>query len=77
MHIPDGFISPRFFVPAYAVAAGCWACAVRRLRRDLPEEAIPRLAVLTALAFVLMMVAIPLPGGTSVHATGVALLAVV
>lgn len=76
MHIPDGFISPKAYVPAYVVAAGCWTVAVRRLRRDLPEEAIPRLAVLTALAFVLTMVAIPLPGGTSVHAVGVALLAV-
>ena len=37
---------------------------------------IPRLAVMTALAFVLMMVLIPLPGGTSVHASGIGLLAV-
>ncbi len=76
MHIPDGFIAPQMYVPAYGVAAGMWALALRRLRRHLREETIPRLAVLTALSFVLMMIAIPWPGGTSVHAAGIALLAI-
>ncbi len=76
MHIPDGFISPKLYVPAYAVAIGLLAIAFRRLRRELREETIPLLAVMTALAFVLMLVAVPLPGGTSAHASGVAVLAV-
>nr|MCU0841803.1 energy-coupling factor ABC transporter permease [Thiobacillaceae bacterium] len=42
----------------------------------LDEETLPYVAVLTALSFVLMMVAIPLPGGTTAHAAGIALLAV-
>jgi cobalt/nickel transport system permease protein len=76
MHIPDGFISPKMYVPSYAAAAGLWALALRRARRVLDEETIPLLAVLTALAFALMMIAVPLPGGTTAHATGVGLLAV-
>jgi cobalt/nickel transport system permease protein len=76
MHIPDGFISPKMYLPAYAVTAGLWAYGLRRARRTLDREAIPLLAVLTAAAFVLMMVSVPLPGGTSAHASGVALLAV-
>lgn len=76
MHVPDGFLSPQTYGPAYGVAVGCWAYGLQRLRRTLSEETIPRLAVLTALAFVLMAIAIPLPGGTSAHAGGVALLAV-
>ena len=36
---------------------------------------LPRLAVLTGAAFALMTVAVPLPGGTTAHAGGVALLA--
>lgn len=76
MHIPDGFIAPQVYLPAYAAAAVGWALALRRLRSSLDETTLPRLAVLTALSFVLMMVAIPLPGGTTVHAEGVALLAV-
>jgi cobalt/nickel transport system permease protein len=77
MHIPDGFISPKLYVPAYAAAAGLWAVGARRIKRRLSVETIPQLAVVTALSFVLMMIALPFPGGTSVHATGIALLAVI
>jgi len=76
MHIPDGFIAPVVYLPAYAVAAGAWAYAVRRVQASLDENTLPFLAVMTAAAFVLMMVAIPLPGGTTVHAAGIGLLAV-
>jgi cobalt/nickel transport system permease protein len=76
MHIPDGFIAPQVYLPAYAIAAVGWTLALRHLRRSLDETILPRLAVLSALSFVLMMVAIPLPGGTTIHAEGVALLAV-
>jgi cobalt/nickel transport system permease protein len=76
MHIPDGFIAPLVYLPAYAVAAGAWAYAVRRVQASLDESTLPFLAVMTAAAFVLMMVAIPLPGGTTVHAAGIGLLAV-
>lgn len=76
MHIPDGFISPQTYLPAYAVAAGLWAYAARRVKRDLDADTLPFLAAYTALSFVLMMVALPLPGGTTVHAAGIGLLAV-
>lgn len=77
MHVPDGFLSPQTYVPAYALAAGAWAYAARTLRRCLDETLLPRLAVLCALGFVLMSVMLPLPGGTSVHASGIGILAVV
>jgi cobalt/nickel transport system permease protein len=76
MHIPDGFIAPQMYLPAYGVAAGLWTYGLRRLRTSLGEEAIPRLAVMTAFCFVAMMVMLPLPGGTSAHATGIAVLAI-
>jgi cobalt/nickel transport system permease protein len=76
MHIPDGFLSPQTYLPAYAVCAGLWGVGLARLKASLDEETLPYLAVLTALSFVLMMVAIPLPGGTTAHAAGIALLAV-
>ena len=77
MHVPDGFLSPQTYVPAYALAAGAWAYAARTLQRRLDETLLPRLAVLCALGFVLMSVMLPLPGGTSVHASGIGILAVV
>lgn len=76
MHIPDGFISPQTYLPAYGLAAGLWWFAARRLRRQLDADTLPWLAAVTALAFILMMLALPLPGGSTVHATGIALLAV-
>lgn len=76
MHIPDGFIAAQMYVPSYAAAAGAWAWGARRLKRNLREESIPLMAVMTALAFVLSLIAIPLPGGTTAHAVGIGLLAV-
>ncbi len=76
MHIPDGFISPQTYLPAYAVAAVLWAYAARRVKRELDADTLPFLAAYTALSFVLMMVALPLPGGTTAHAAGIGLLAV-
>jgi cobalt/nickel transport system permease protein len=77
MHIPDGFLSPQTYLPAYAVAAAAWAWAARDLRGKLDETTVPRLAMLTALAYGLGLVMVPIPGGTSGHALGVALIALV
>lgn len=75
MHIPDGFLSPQTYLPAAAIAVGAWTWAAQGLRAKLDETLIPRLALLTALAYGLGLVMLPLPGGTSGHALGVALLA--
>jgi cobalt/nickel transport system permease protein len=77
MHIPDGLISPQTYLPAYALAASLWLVAGRKLRGRLGDVTLPRLAVFTALAFVLSTLMLPLPGGTSGHAVGVGLLALV
>ena len=76
MHIPDGFIAPVVYGPAFGAAGVLWAVGLRRLRRLLDPAAVPRLAVATAAAFALMMVVIPLPGGTTVHVSGVGMIAV-
>jgi cobalt/nickel transport system permease protein len=75
MHIPDGFIAPQIYAPAYAAAAGLWAYGANRVKKTIREETIPLMGVMTALTFGLNMIAVPLPGGTTVHATGIGLLA--
>jgi len=75
MHIPDGFLSPQTYLPAYAAAGLAWAWAARGLRNTLDEQIVPRLAAMTALAYGLGLVMVPIPGGTSGHALGVAMLA--
>jgi cobalt/nickel transport system permease protein len=77
MHIPDGFLSPQTYLPAYTLAAGAWAWAARGLRERLDETTVPRLAMLTALAYGLGLVMVPVPGGTSGHMLGIALLALI
>ena len=77
MHIPDGLISPQTYLPALVLAAPLWWWAGRQFGRRVGDEALPRLAVFTALAFVLSSLMLPLPGGTSGHAIGVGLLALI
>jgi cobalt/nickel transport system permease protein len=75
MHIPDGFLSPQITIPAYAVSAPLWAWAARRHFGRAAAESLPVIGSLTALAFVIQTIMIPVPGGTSTHLVGVTLLA--
>ena len=75
MHLPDGFISPQLSLPAYAVAMPLWAWGVRRHFGREAAESLPVVGSLAALAFVVQTILIPVPGGTSIHLTGVTLLA--
>jgi cobalt/nickel transport system permease protein len=75
MHIPDGFLSPQLSLPALAVAAPLAVWGARRHFGRESAESLPVLGSLTALAFVIQTIMIPVPGGTSTHLTGVTLLA--
>ncbi len=74
MHVPDGLVAPPVYLTAAAVALPAWALAVRSVAQTLDEQHIPRMAVITALAFVLSSIMIPLPGGAAAHFTGIGLL---
>lgn len=76
MHIPDGFISPKVYIPAYAISSGLWAYSAIKLKKILSAETLPFLSATTAFSFVLMMVVVPLPGGTTAHALGIGPLAI-
>lgn len=75
MHVPDGFLSPQITLPAYAVSAPLWVWAARRHFGRAAMEALPVMGSLTALAFVIQTIPIPVPGGTSTHLLGTTLLA--
>ncbi len=76
MHIPDGFLAPTITLPAYAVAVPLWIWAGRKHFGPSQTEALPAVGALTAVAFVLQTIMIPLPGGTSAHLVGASLLAI-
>ena len=77
MHIPDGYLSPSTCAIAYASAAPFWYVALQKVKRQLHTRFLPLISVFSAFSFVIMMFNLPLPGGTTGHATGVGLAAVV
>jgi cobalt/nickel transport system permease protein len=77
MHIPDGYLSPATCATAYAVAAPFWFVAFQRVKRELHTQVIPLLAVVSAFSFVVMMFNLPIPGGTTAHAVGMGIAAIV
>jgi cobalt/nickel transport system permease protein len=77
MHIPDGYLSPASCVVMYASSAPFWYTALRRLQRRLSTRLVPLLSVFAAFSFLVMMINVPLPGGTTGHATGVAIATIV
>jgi cobalt/nickel transport system permease protein len=77
MHIPDGYLSPSTCATLYVFAASGWYAALRRIKRVLSTRTIPLISVFAAFSFVIMMFNIPLPGGTTGHALGVGVSAIV
>ena len=77
MHIPDGYLSPSTCAALYAGAAAGWYSALRRIKRVLFTRVIPLISVFAAFSFVVMMFNLPLPGGTTGHALGVTIAAIV
>ncbi|HUL19990.1 MAG TPA: cobalt transporter CbiM [Thermodesulfobacteriota bacterium] len=76
MHIPDGYLSPQTYLPLYGVSIGFWAIAQRKLKKQLSLKHVPYLAMAAAFSFVIMMFNIPIPGGTTGHAVGAAIIAI-
>jgi cobalt/nickel transport system permease protein len=77
MHIPDGYLSPQTYVPLYAVFAGFLAAALRKVRQTLSAKNIPYLGMASAFSFLIMMFNVPIPGGTTGHAVGASIVALV
>lgn len=76
MHIPDGYLGPQTYIVAYAAVAPFWLAASHKLNRTLRSRQVPLLALGAAFSFVIMMFNIPIPGGTTGHAVGGVLVAV-
>jgi len=77
LHIPDGYLSPSTCAVMYAASAPCWWAALRRTRKKLFGRTLPLLSLFAAFSFVTMMFNLPLPGGTTGHAVGVGIAAIV
>ncbi len=76
MHIPDGYLSPQTYIPLYGISIGFWALALRNIKKELSTRHIPYLAMAAAFSFLIQMFNIPVPGGTTGHAVGAGIIAV-
>lgn len=77
MHIPDGYLSPSTCVLTYVAAAPFWHLGLKRVKQLLQTRLVPVLGVVSAFCFVIMMFNLPIPGGTTAHAVGMGVAAIV
>src|SRR5262245_56825643 len=77
MHIPDGYLSPATCGVLGATMAPVWATAARRVQRVVRSRYVPLIAIGAAYSFLIMMLNVPVPDGTTAHAVGAVLIAIV
>lgn len=76
MHIPDNYLSPTTCATLWAVMVPVWRKASGSIKKELTKERLPLLAVSASFSFLIMMFNLPLPGGTTGHVAGAALIAI-
>ncbi|MDK2801442.1 MAG: cobalt/nickel transport system permease protein [Clostridiales bacterium] len=76
MHIPDGYIGLETAVPFLGAMIPIWRKALQKIKTTLKRKHIPVLSIGAAFSFTIMMFNVPLPGGSSGHAVGAVLLAI-
>lgn len=76
MHIPDNYLSPSACAVMTAAMVPVWAVSARKAAKELTSSKVPLLGIGAAFSFLLMMFNVPLPGGTTGHAVGGTLAAI-
>lgn len=76
MHIPDGYLSPATCATFYGASVPVWATAGRRVKNVVRNRYVPLVAIGAAYSFLVMMFNVPIPDGTTAHAVGGVLIAV-
>jgi cobalt/nickel transport system permease protein len=77
MHIPDGILSLPVSAGMFAAGAAGVGVSARKARTAFDQRTVPLSGVAGAFVFAAQMINIPVPGGTSGHLLGGALLALV
>ena len=75
MHIPENYLSPATCAAMTVAVAPAWTVSVKKIKKELPREKVPAMGVAAAFCFLGMMFNVPLPGGTTGHAVGGTLIA--
>ena len=77
MHIPDGYLGPYTYIAFWIIMIPIWYYAGKKISTELKSRQVPLLALSAAFAFVIMMFNIPIPGGSTGHAVGGAIVGIV
>jgi cobalt/nickel transport system permease protein len=76
MHIPDGYLGPATCAAGYAAMVPLWTIASAQVKKTLQATQVPLLAMGAAFSFVIMMFNVPIPFGSTGHAVGAVLVAI-
>ncbi|MGX8708948.1 cobalt transporter CbiM [Clostridium sp. KNHs216] len=76
MHIPDNYLSPATCAALGAAVVPVWAVSVKKVKKEITRAKMPLLGIGASFSFLMMMFNVPLPGGTTGHAVGGTLLAI-
>src|ERR1700729_4039933 len=76
MHIPDGYLSPETCAVMGGAMVPAWITAGKRVRKVVTSRYVPLLALGAAYSFLVMMFNVPVPDGTTAHAVGAVLIAI-
>jgi cobalt/nickel transport system permease protein len=77
MHIPDGYLGPYTYIAFWIIMIPIWYYAGKKLSAELKSRQVPILALSAAFSFVIMMFNVPIPGGSTGHAVGGAIVGIV
>ncbi len=77
MHIPEGYLGPHTYIAFWLIMIPIWYHAGTKLTAELKSRQVPLLALAAAFSFVIMMFNIPVPGGSTGHAVGGGIIAIV
>jgi len=77
MHIPDGYLSPSTCATLGVAMLPIWYRASAKLKQSLDVSRIPLLAMGAVFSFLIMMFNVPIPDGTTAHAMGATLIAII
>jgi cobalt/nickel transport system permease protein len=77
MRIPDGYLSPVTCAVTAAAAVPFLVVASRKVTEVVKTKDVPLLAMFSAVSFLVMMFNVPIPDGTTAHAVGAVIIAIV
>jgi len=73
MHIPENYLSPSTCAVMGIAMVPVWSRCINKVKNELSLKNIPFISLMSAFSFLIMMFNVPLPGGTTGHAVGAAL----